>query len=97
MRLSRLLPATLSVLLGVAGALMSVGLARVDAPDVVPSNELAVAAVVTAYGGVALLVSIVQPRNRVGHLMVLGAAAWGVGEDRAPWSGGDWVTVRRPD
>lgn len=80
MRLSRLLPATLSVLLGVAGALVSVGSARVEAPDVVPANELAVAVVVTAYGGVALLVSIVQPRNRVGYLMVLGAAAWGVGE-----------------
>lgn len=80
MRLSRLLPATFSVLLGVAGAFLSVGVARLQAPDMVPANELAVALVVIAYAGVALLVSIVQPGNRVGRLMVVGAAAWGVGE-----------------
>lgn len=76
----RLLPATLGVLFGCAGALVSVGVARAGAPERVPFNELAVAVVVTVYASVALLVTAVRPGNPVGRLMVLGATAWGAGE-----------------
>ena len=80
MRLPPLLPVTLGVAAGVAGALVAVAVARLGAPSQVPFDQVAIAVVTAMYAGVAVLVTVVAPRNRVGHLLALGATAWGVGE-----------------
>lgn len=80
MRLPPLLPVTLGVALGVAGALVSVGVARLREPGQVPFDQVAIAVVIAMYAGVAVLVTVVAPQNRVGHLMALGTTAWGAGE-----------------
>lgn len=79
MRLPRLLLlAALGVLLGVAGALLSVALARAGAPDRVPVTPIVIAVVVAAYGAVALLVSAVRPRN-------LSGSSWSSGPPGGAW------------
>ena len=51
---------------------MAVVVARLAANDEVPVDQLAIA--------VAVLIVVARPGNRVGELLALGAAAWGVGE-----------------
>ena len=64
-------------LLGVAGALVSVLLARGQDR---PVNEAVILLVVTAYVVVALIISFARPGHPVGRLMLLGGSIWGVGE-----------------
>jgi len=77
MRNARIVGVVLAGLLGVAGALTSVLLARGEGT---PVNELAVLLVVTAYALVAITVSLARPGHPVGRLMVIGGCVWGVGE-----------------
>ena len=62
-----------------AGAVTAVAVAASASPG--PSaNELAILLAVVTYAGVGLLVEHAHPGHRVGRLMLVGAAAWGVGE-----------------
>ena len=67
----------LAGLLAVTGALTSVVLARGQGS---PVNELAVLLVVTVYAVVAVVINLARPGHRVGRLMLVGAAVWGIGE-----------------
>ena len=80
MRLPRLLPAALGAVLGVVGAVVAVVVARLAALDQAPVDQLAIAVAVSAWAAVAMLVTVARPGNRVGDLLALGVAAWGVGE-----------------
>ncbi|MBO0979170.1 hypothetical protein [Microbacterium sp. SD291] len=76
----RLLSVVATAACGILGALVAVGVARTARPDQVPVDELAIALTVCAYAGVGLLIAAAQPRHRVGRLMLIGVAVWGIGE-----------------
>ncbi len=61
----------------VAGALASLVLAP-GSRD--PLDDLAIATVIVAYAVVGVILTLARPANRVGQVMLVGAAAWGVGE-----------------
>jgi signal transduction histidine kinase len=76
MRVIRPSAATLVAVLAVAGAVT--GVVATGSRD--GFDDVAITLVVAAYAGVALVIELARPGQRVGRLMLGGAAAWGVGE-----------------
>ena len=75
----RTLATALVGVIAVAAALASVALAALARPGP-PVDEAAVALAVTTYTLVALVIEHARPGHRVGRLLLLGAATWGLGE-----------------
>ena len=76
MRVIRPCAATLVAVLAVAGAVT--GVVATGSRD--GFDDLAITLGVATYAAVALLIELARPGQRVGRLMLGGAAAWGVGE-----------------
>ena len=79
MRTLRASTAPLVAAAAVLGAMVAV-LVAARAEDRAPANEIAIAVAVTVYAAVAVLICLALPGHRVGRLMLLGVAAWGIGE-----------------
>ncbi len=75
--MARIVGVVLAGLLGVAGALSVVLLAR---PPGTPVNELAILLMVATYATVAVIISLTRPDHPVGRLMLAGSCIWGLGE-----------------
>lgn len=73
----RVAVAVLVGVLGVAGAAAAPLLAGGSRSRL---DDLAVVAVVLTYTAVGLTIELARPRNRVGRILLAGAAAWGLGE-----------------
>ena len=75
---TRIAPAALAAVAGTGGVVAAV-LAAQQQPGV-PTGEVVVAAVICAYAGVGLLITLARPGHPVGRLLLGGAAVWAGGE-----------------